>query len=93
MLQGQINLRDAVRRDCSVSDPKSGKRYQLGSKLATLLVRSQIVLCRLASLELSHVSHSVCLGTSATVPCALEVCSCPAPHTFHWLTSCFLGHR
>ena len=37
--QGQINLRDAVRRDCSFSDPKSGKRYQLGSKLATLLVR------------------------------------------------------
>ncbi len=44
-VQGQINLRDAVRRDCSFSDPKSGKRYQLGSKLATLLVRVQLHAC------------------------------------------------
>ena len=41
LVQGQINLRDAVRRDCTFTDPKSGKRYQLGSKLATLLVRAE----------------------------------------------------
>lgn len=39
LVQGQINLRDAVRHDCSFVDPKSGKQYQLGPKLATLLVR------------------------------------------------------
>lgn len=39
LAQGQINLRDAVRHDCSFVDPKTGKQYQLGQKLATLLVR------------------------------------------------------
>ena len=37
--QGQVNLRDAVRRECSLDDPKSGKHYELGPKVATLLVR------------------------------------------------------
>lgn len=40
LAQGQINLRDAVRHECSFVDPKSGKKYQLGPKLATLLVRA-----------------------------------------------------
>ena len=52
--QGQINLRDAVRRDCSFADPKSGKRYQLGSQLATLLVRTQNLLL--------HETNAVSLG-------------------------------
>ena len=43
--QGQLNLRDAVRHECSFVDPKSGKRYQLGPKLATLLVRGPPAPC------------------------------------------------
>lgn len=39
MIQGQINLRDAVRKTISFHDPGNGKDYALGSELATLLVR------------------------------------------------------
>src|SRR5271170_4367256 len=39
MVEGQFNLRDAVRRKITFKDPDSGKDYALGSKLATLLVR------------------------------------------------------
>jgi malate synthase len=38
-LQGQINLRDAVRRDIQFTDPKTGKLYKLNSKIAVLKVR------------------------------------------------------
>lgn len=38
ILEGQINLRDAVNRTISFDDPK-GKRYKLNEKIATLLVR------------------------------------------------------
>ena len=38
LLDGQINLRDAVRRTISFSSP-DGKQYQLNEKTATLLVR------------------------------------------------------
>ncbi len=37
-LQGQINLRDAVRRQLRFESPE-GKRYELNSKIATLMVR------------------------------------------------------
>jgi malate synthase len=39
MINGQINLRDAARRDIAFTDPKSGKDYALGERIATLLVR------------------------------------------------------
>ncbi len=39
MIEGQINLRDAVRRTIAFTDPKNGKTYELGEKLATLIVR------------------------------------------------------
>lgn len=39
LLQGQVNLRDAVRREIAFDDPASGKSYKLGDTLATLLVR------------------------------------------------------
>ena len=39
MIEGQLNLRDAVRRTIGFTDPESGKRYALGQTLATLLVR------------------------------------------------------
>jgi malate synthase len=39
LVQGQINLRDAIRREIAFDDPSSGKSYRLGEKLATLLVR------------------------------------------------------
>jgi malate synthase len=39
VVQGQLNLRDAVRRTIAYTDPTSGKRYALGDELATLIVR------------------------------------------------------
>lgn len=36
---GQINMRDAVRKTISYTDPNSGKSYQLKNEIATLLVR------------------------------------------------------
>jgi malate synthase len=39
LIEGQINLRDAIRRAIDFTDPDSGKRYRLGDRLATLLVR------------------------------------------------------
>jgi malate synthase len=38
-IEGQINLRDAVRRTITYSDPASGKSYKLNDKTAVLLVR------------------------------------------------------
>jgi len=38
-LQGHMNLRDAVRGAITFDDPKSGKHYELGKTIATLLVR------------------------------------------------------
>ncbi|KAK9833449.1 hypothetical protein WJX81_006415 [Elliptochloris bilobata] len=38
-IDGQRNLRDAVRRTISFTDPKSGKSYKLKSKTAALMVR------------------------------------------------------
>jgi malate synthase len=37
-IEGQINLRDAVRRTISYASPE-GKRYELGKRIATLMVR------------------------------------------------------
>ncbi len=39
MIQGQINLRDAVNRTIAFHDPGNGRDYTLGDTLATLLVR------------------------------------------------------
>ena len=39
LIEGQINLADAVRRTIAFADPASGKQYQLNPKIATLLVR------------------------------------------------------
>ena len=39
LIEGQINLRDAIRRKIDFTDPDSRKRYRLGDKIATLLVR------------------------------------------------------
>ena len=39
VIDGQINLRDAVRGSISHVDPTSGKAYALGARTATLLVR------------------------------------------------------
>lgn len=38
-LDGQVNLRDAVRRTISFTAP-NGKEYKLNDKIATLIVRS-----------------------------------------------------
>jgi malate synthase len=38
-IEGQINLRDAVRRAITFADPKSGKSYKLNDKTAVLFVR------------------------------------------------------
>jgi malate synthase len=39
IVQGQVNLRDAVRRRISYVDPESGKAYRLNDTTAVLLVR------------------------------------------------------
>ncbi|MBA2665501.1 MAG: malate synthase A [Trueperaceae bacterium] len=39
VVAGQVNLRDAVRREMTFTDPASGKSYALGDRLATLKVR------------------------------------------------------
>jgi malate synthase len=39
LIEGQHNLRDAVRKRITYLDPKTGKDYQLNSKVAVLLVR------------------------------------------------------
>jgi len=39
LIQGQINLRDAVRRTIALDDPASGKVYRLNEKTAVLMVR------------------------------------------------------
>ncbi len=39
LVQGQINVRDAVRREITFDDPASGKSYRLGEKRATLIIR------------------------------------------------------
>jgi malate synthase len=39
LIEGQINLRDAVRRSITFDDPESGKHYALNAKTAVLLVR------------------------------------------------------
>jgi malate synthase len=38
-VQGQANLREAVRRTLRFEDPSTGKKYRLGESIATLLVR------------------------------------------------------
>ena len=39
LIEGHINLRDAIRGDITFEDPNSGKHYQLKDEIATLLVR------------------------------------------------------
>jgi malate synthase len=39
LMEGQLNLRDAVRRSITYSDPKTEKQYALNDSIATLLVR------------------------------------------------------
>ena len=39
MVQGQINLRDAVRADITFDDPATKRHYELGKKIASLFVR------------------------------------------------------
>ncbi len=39
LLEGQINLRDANARTIEFDDPRSGRRYELGEDVATLIVR------------------------------------------------------
>jgi malate synthase len=39
LIEGQINLMDAVRRAIAFDDPQSGRHYELAAKTATLLVR------------------------------------------------------
>ncbi len=41
LLDGQINLRDAIRRTISFEDPSTGKSYKLNETLAVLFVRAR----------------------------------------------------
>ena len=39
LIDGQINLRDSIRRTITYSDPSSGKQYKLNDKTAVLFIR------------------------------------------------------
>ncbi len=39
ILHGQLNLQDAIRRTISFEHPKTGKKYKLNEKTATLMIR------------------------------------------------------
>jgi malate synthase len=41
LIEGQINLRDAIRRTITYADPTSGKPYKLNDKTAVLFVRAR----------------------------------------------------
>jgi malate synthase len=41
LIEGQINLRDAIRRTIAYADPASGKQYKLNDKTAVLFVRAR----------------------------------------------------
>jgi malate synthase len=41
LIEGQINLRDAIRRTITFSDPASGKQYKLNEETAVLFVRAR----------------------------------------------------
>ena len=41
LLDGHINLRDAIRRTITYEDPASGKQYKLNDKVAVLFVRAR----------------------------------------------------
>jgi len=41
LIEGQINLRDAVRRTITYDDPGTGKHYELGASPAVLFVRAR----------------------------------------------------
>lgn len=41
LIDGQINLRDAIRRTITFEDPKTGKSYALNEKTAVLFVRAR----------------------------------------------------
>ena len=41
LIEGQLNLRDAIRRTIDYTDPTSGKSYKLNDKIAVLFVRAR----------------------------------------------------
>ncbi len=41
LIDGQINLRDAIRRTIAYADPATGKKYKLNDKTAVLFVRAR----------------------------------------------------
>ena len=41
LIEGQINLRDAIRRTITFADPSSGKQYKLNDKTAVLFIRAR----------------------------------------------------
>ncbi len=41
LIEGQINLRDAIRRTITFSDPTTGKQYKLNEKTAVLFIRAR----------------------------------------------------
>ena len=41
LIEGQINLRDAIRRTITYSDPSTGKQYKLNDQTAVLFIRAR----------------------------------------------------
>jgi malate synthase len=61
MVQGQLNLRDAVRRTIVHTDPASGKHYALHDHVATLIVRPRGLHLPEAHLSVDGVTVPGCL--------------------------------
>ena len=72
-MEGQINLRDAVRRNISFRDPKSGKTYQLKPKVRpypccldfTCMRCCCIELCRVLRPHVQSLSRRCCADGGA----------------------------
>jgi len=62
-IQGQINLRDAVRKDIEYTDPKTKKNYKLKDQTATLFVRPR----GLHLVEKNYVEFDRSYGISASL--------------------------
>ena len=61
VMQGQVNLRDAVRRTIAYVNPATGKAYRLNAKVATLMVRPRGWHLDEKNLEIHGAPMSACL--------------------------------
>ncbi len=74
LVEGQINLRDAVRREIDYVDEKNGKRYAINKDAAVLIVRPRGLHLEERNLRVNGQAISGALSDSASI--------CPIPRRF-----------